>query len=99
MPVAGINDGAAQTERLCLHRLWYPRRTMIGATISHYRVTGRLGIGGMGIVYEGQDLRLSRPVALKFLPVELAGDSEAARRLEREARTVAGLNHPNICTV
>jgi non-specific serine/threonine protein kinase len=53
----------------------------------------------MGIVYEGQDLRLSRPVALKFLPVELAGDSEAARRLEREARTVAGLNHPNICTV
>ena len=72
---------------------------MIGATISHYRVTGRLGIGGMGIVYEGQDLRLSRPVALKFLPVELAGDSEAARRLEREARTVAGLNHPNICTV
>ncbi len=72
---------------------------MIGAKISHYRVTGRLGIGGMGIVYEGQDLRLSRPVALKFLPVELAGDSEAARRLEREARTVAGLNHPNICTV
>ena len=72
---------------------------MIGATISHYRVTGRLGIGGMGIVYEGQDLRLSRPVALKFLPEELASDSEAARRLEREARTVAGLNHPNICTV
>jgi len=72
---------------------------MIGATISHYRVTGRLGIGGMGIVYEGQDLRLSRPVALKFLPEDLAGDSEAARRLEREARTVAGLNHPNICTV
>jgi len=72
---------------------------MIGATISHYRVTGRLGIGGMGIVYEGQDLRLSRPVALKFLPEELVGDSEAARRLEREARTVAGLNHPNICTV
>ena len=72
---------------------------MIGAMISHYRVTGRLGIGGMGIVYEGQDLRLSRPVALKFLPEELAGDSEAARRLEREARTVAGLNHPNICTV
>ena len=99
MPVTGINDGAAQTEQLGLRRLWYPRRTMIGTTISHYRVTGKLGIGGMGIVYEGQDLRLSRPVALKFLPEELAGDSEAARRLEREARTVAGLNHPNICTV
>jgi serine/threonine protein kinase len=72
---------------------------MVGSTISHYRVTGKLGIGGMGIVYEGEDLRLARPVALKFLPEELAGDPEAARRLEREAQTIAGLNHPNICTV
>ena len=72
---------------------------MVGTTISHYRVTGKLGIGGMGVVYDGEDLRLSRPVALKLLPQELAGDKEAARRLQREARTLAGLNHPNICTI
>jgi serine/threonine protein kinase len=72
---------------------------MVGTTISHYRVTGKLGMGGMGVVYDGEDLRLSRPVALKFLPDELSGDPEAARRLEREAQTLAGLNHPNICTV
>jgi len=72
---------------------------MIGTTFSHYRVTGKLGTGGMGVVYDGEDLRLSRPVALKFLPQELASDPEAARRLQREAKTLAGLNHPNICTV
>jgi serine/threonine protein kinase len=72
---------------------------MIGTTISHYRVTGKLGVGGMGIVYEAEDIRLARQVALKFLPEELAGDPEAARRLQREAQTIAGLNHPNICTV
>jgi serine/threonine protein kinase len=72
---------------------------VIGTTISHYRITGKLGIGGMGVVYEGEDLRLARPVALKILPMELAGDPEATRRLKREAQTIAGLNHPNICTV
>ena len=72
---------------------------MVGTTISHYRVTGKLGMGGMGVVYDGEDLRLSRPVALKLLPQELTGDQDAARRLQREARTLAGLNHPNICTV
>ena len=72
---------------------------MIGTTISHYRVTGKLGMGGMGVVYDGEDLRLARPVALKLLPQELAGDREAARRLQREAQTLAGLNHPNICTI
>jgi serine/threonine protein kinase len=72
---------------------------MIGTTISHYRVTGQLGVGGMGVVYEGEDIRLGRLVALKLLPQELADDAEAARRLQREAQTIAGLNHPNICTV
>jgi serine/threonine protein kinase len=72
---------------------------MIGTTISHYRITGKLGIGGMGVVYEAEDLRLARTVALKLLPAELSGDPEATRRLQREAQTIAGLSHPNICTV
>ncbi len=72
---------------------------MVGKTISHYHVTGKLGVGGMGVVYEAEDTKLSRRVALKFLPEELAGDAEAARRLAREAQTIASLNHPHICTV
>jgi eukaryotic-like serine/threonine-protein kinase len=72
---------------------------VIGTTISHYRVIGRLGIGGMGVVYEAEDERLPRRVALKFLPDELAGDPDAGRRLTREAATVALLNHPRICTI
>jgi serine/threonine protein kinase len=72
---------------------------MVGSTFLHYRVTGKLGTGGMGVVYDGEDLNLSRPVALKFLPQATAGDPEAARRLQREAKTLAGLSHPNICTV
>src|SRR5581483_1926203 len=74
-------------------------RDMVGKTISHYRVVGKLGIGGVGVVYEAEDVRLGRRVALKFLPEELAGDAEATRRLAREAKTIASLNHPHICTI
>ena len=75
------------------------RSEVVGTTLSHYRIMGKLGIGGMGVVYDAEDTRLSRRVALKFLPQELAGDPDAARRLQREAETIALLNHPNICTM
>ncbi len=72
---------------------------MVGQTISHYRITAKLGEGGMGVVYKAEDMKLGRPVALKFLAAHLLKDEEANKRFHREAKAAASVHHPNVCPV